>query len=570
MRSIVFAGLIPLLLMISVVHPAKSQTGNYKKWEIVEITLSAERNYDQPYLLVPANNGDGLAEITFEGVAGKAEGASYTVNGFWDGSNTWKVRFAPPYRGKWKYSSQSEDPGLGGHEGSFTVSGWKEKEKKKNPSLRGFIEVAKEGSRKGRHFQYSDGTPFLWIGDTWWNWTKKDIHFSSFKRLVDDRVEKGFTVGQLFVPGNGWSQKSSITNEDYTGLDMSHMQKVDSMIRYANSKGMTVWIHGWWSRENMDENVGGENIRRWWKYLVNRFAAYNVIWVLAGEYNMHNYGGFELSFWKDLGRMIDKADPYNRIISAHTTPPGWGGGADAPQWSTGKVLHEQEWLDYNQSQTGHGRWRNQMTPKIVEKDYSRIPPKPVVVTEPWYEFKLDTPRAYNIRYGAWTAMLSGAAGHSYGGGHVWLTHLPESPAGGGTWPLDESFETTTLDYPGAVSMSHMAKFLETIPWWKFEPRPDLVSEYPDPYCSAIPGEKYLSYLPWGGTEKINLKHASKEEKFHYQWIDPASWKTKSKGTVNGGAVRSFSSPAQFPGSLRYQDWVLYISKEKLSKEGTYH
>jgi len=561
MRYIAFPGLLFFLLMIFFIGPAESLAGDYKKWEVVEVDLKAEKDYDQPYLLVPANNGDGLVQVTFKGVDGKAEGKSYTVKGFWDGGNNWIVRFAPPYSGEWEYVSRSEDPGLNGEKGSFTVSGWTAAEKEVNPTRRGLIEVAKDGPRTGRYFQYSDGTPFLWIGDTWWNWTKKDIHFSSFKQLVNDRVDKGFTLGQLFVPGNGWSRNSSITSESYTGLDIPHIQKVDRMIRYANKQGMTVWIHGWWSRENMDENVGAENIRRWWRYLVSRFAAYNVIWVLAGEYNMHDYGGFELNFWKNLGEMIEKADPYNRIISTHTTPPGWGGGADAPQWSTGKVLHDQPWLDYNQSQPGHGRWRNQMIPKIVEKDYSRIPPKPVVVTEPWYEFKLDTPRAYNIRYGAWTAMLSGAAGHSYGGGHIWRGHLPESPAGGGTWPLDESFETSTLDYPGAVSISHMAKFLKTVPWWKFEPHPELVGEYPDPYCSAIPGKKYLSYLPWGGTQKINLNHASKEETFHYKWIDPASGETKSEGMVNGGAVRSFSSPAQFPGSLRYKDWVLYISKK---------
>lgn len=561
MRYTVYLGLMAFMLTISFVVPTESHATEYKKWEVVEINLKAEEDYSQPYLLVPADQGDGLVEVTFKGVDGNAEGESYTVNGFWDGGNTWKVRFSSPYCGKWEYISRSDDPGLNGEEGSFTVSGWEEAEKEENPTRRGFIEVEDEGHRSGRYFEYSDGTPFLWIGDTWWNWTKKDIHFSSFKQLVKDRVEKGFTLGQLFVPGNGWSRKSSVTNKDYTDLDMAHMQKVDRMVRYANKQGMTVWIHGWWSRENMDENIGGENIRRWWRYLVNRFAAYNVIWVLAGEYNMHDYGGFELSFWKGLGRMIDKVDPYNRIISTHTTPPGWGGGADAPQWSTGKVLHEQQWLDYNQSQTGHGRWRNQMIPKIVEKDYSRIPPKPVVVTEPWYEFKLDTPRAYNIRYGAWTAILSGAAGHSYGGGHIWRGHLPESPAGGGTWPLDESFETTTLDYPGAVSMSHMAHFLKKIPWWKFEPRPELISEYPDPYCSAIPGEKYLVYLPWGGSAKVNLKHASADEQFEYKWIQAASGKIKDKGKVKGGEIRLFSSPAQFPGSLKYEDWVLYISKD---------
>jgi hypothetical protein len=89
-----------------------------------------------------------------------------------------------------------------------------------------------------------------------------------------------------------------------------------------------------------------------------------------------------------------------------------------------------------------------MIPLVIAADYARQPAKPTVVTEPWYEFIAGNPPAMDIRYGARTALLSGAAGHSYGGDHVWWAHLPESPAGQGSWPLEKSFETNTLDYPG--------------------------------------------------------------------------------------------------------------------------
>ena len=121
MRYIVYPGLVVLLLMISFVAPAESYTTDYKKWEVVEIDLKAEKDYDQPYLLIPANNGDGQVEVTFRGVDGKAEGESYTENCFWDGGNNWKVRFAPPHSGKWEYVSRSEDPGMDGEEGSFNI-----------------------------------------------------------------------------------------------------------------------------------------------------------------------------------------------------------------------------------------------------------------------------------------------------------------------------------------------------------------------------------------------------------------------------------------------------------------
>ena len=308
----------------------------------------------------------------------------------------------------------------------------------------------------------------------------------------------------------------------------------------------------------MKEQIGEENIRRWWRYMVHRLGAYNVIWVLAGEYNMHNYGGLGLDFWKELGRLIDEEDPYDRILGAHPTPPGWEGGADAPQWSTAEVIHGEPWLDYNQSQTGHGRWRNELIPEIIETAYRAQPAKPIVVTEPWYEFVEGNPTAADIRFGGWSAILSGAAGHSYGGGHVWRAHVPEAPAGRGAWPLETGFETDTLDYPGAEALGFMARFLRGIDWWRLEPHPELLRENPSHYCGAVPGREYVVYLRWGGVVKIDLRPSSTDQSFEYRWIDLVDEKTTRKGTVNGGEIREFHPPEDYPGAEQYKDWVLHV------------
>lgn len=332
------------------------------------------------------------------------------------------------------------------------------------------------------------------------------------------------------------------------------------MIAYANSKGITVWIHGWWSRKDLNETAGPEKIKRWWRYLIERYAAYNVIWVLAGEYNMNDYGGLGLSFWNDLGQFIKDTDPYNRIVSVHTTPPGWEGGEDAPQWSTAEVLHDQKWLDYNQSQVGHGRWYNEMIPFIVSEAYAKTPAKPIVVTEPWYEFTEGSAPAMDIRFGAWSAILSGAAGHTYGGGHVWLAYTPETPGGGGPWPLEKGFEKNTLNYSGAVSISHLANFFSKIQWWKLSPHPELLYEYPAKYCLAKPGNEYIVYLRYAGGIKIDLKPSSETDIFEYYWFDPAEGKYYPPKTIHGGATQYFSSPEAYPATLDFKDWVLHIKK----------
>jgi hypothetical protein len=332
------------------------------------------------------------------------------------------------------------------------------------------------------------------------------------------------------------------------------------MIQYANSKGITVWIHGWWSRENMDKNIGAEKMRRWWRYLVHRFGAYNVVWVLAGEYNMYNYGGFPLDFWKGLGQMIKDEDPYERIVGVHNTPPFWSGGADAPQWGTGSVLHQEKWLDYNQIQVGHGKYANEMIPLVVMEEYDRDPAKPVVVTEPWYEFIEGNPTGMDIRFAAWSAILSGAAGHTYGGGHVWLASVPEAPGGPGNWPYEKGFERTTFDYEGAVSMKHLASFFRDIEWWKMAPHPELVMEYPQPFCLADPGREYVLYLRYSGTVKLKMEGEAAKGTYVYRWYNPGTGKYSEEKKISGNDVLSFSCPESYPAVVDYRDWVLHLKK----------
>ena len=532
--------LVPLSLLAALAPVTRAATA-VRPWDVFEVELTAAADTTA----LPENSPP-VARVIFRNGS-----AAITVAAFWDGGQTWRARFAPPAAGEWSYRTESADPGLNGRTGGFRCEAWSEDEKRANPARRGFVRAA-----PGRHyFEYSDGTPFLWIGDTWWNWSKKGIRFETFRKLADDRAAKGFSVGQLFFPGKG-----GLLDNTGTRPDFEQIRNVEAMIAYANSRGITVWIHPWWSGRDLSRRAGAALVRRWWRYCIDRLGAYNVIWTLAGEYNMDDYGGMGLEFWKDLGAMIRREDPWTRLIGAHPTPPGGQGGAAAPQWSTGEVLHAEPWLSYNQSQVGHGRWRNEMIPQVVAADYARTPPKPVVVTEPWYEFIDGNPAAGDIRFGAWSAILSGAAGHTYGGGQVWWAHVPEAPSSQGAWPLHQEFDTDTLDYPGAVSVGFMARFLKAIEWWKLEPHPELVSNYPARFCAAVPGDHYIVYLRWGGTLQLDLRPSAESDTFGYTWTDLAEGQQRKSGTVNGGALREFHAPEDYPAQPHFKDWLLHVRR----------
>lgn len=46
--------------------------------------------------------------------------------------------------------------------------------------------------------------------------------------------KKGFNIGQIFMPGNGWSKKNSLLDTTYNYLDIEQIKHVEEMIKYAN------------------------------------------------------------------------------------------------------------------------------------------------------------------------------------------------------------------------------------------------------------------------------------------------------------------------------------------------
>ena len=125
-------------------------------FEIKEIILTAENQYDNPYTEVEC-----WVEL-------KGPDFNKRVYGFWDGGQVFKVRLAATGPGVWYWTSGAEpsgDAGLNGQSGSFEAIRWTELEKGANNNRRGFIRA----TPNGHALQYADGTPFFFIGDTWWS-----------------------------------------------------------------------------------------------------------------------------------------------------------------------------------------------------------------------------------------------------------------------------------------------------------------------------------------------------------------------------------------------------------------
>ena len=170
--------LVLLAFSVSVFSQSKQTV---QQWKTFETSFESSKTYNNPFM-------DVQVDVVFE-----KDGLSWKIPAFWDGGNTWKVRFAPLETGNYSYRVFSDDASnksLKGKKQSLSVTPYKG-----DNSLytHGMIGI----SENGRHFVHADGTPFFWLGDTWWKNLCKRMTWEGFQELAADRKEKGFSVIQI-------------------------------------------------------------------------------------------------------------------------------------------------------------------------------------------------------------------------------------------------------------------------------------------------------------------------------------------------------------------------------------
>jgi hypothetical protein len=132
-------------------------------------------------------------DAQLDAVVTQPDGTQLRVPGFWAGGGAWRFRYASDKVGTHTWRTKCTDTansGLHGVTGSIQVVA----SKSANPLfLHGPIRVASNH----RHFEHADGTPFLWLGDTWWKNLCKRMTWEGFQELTADRKAKGFNVVQI-------------------------------------------------------------------------------------------------------------------------------------------------------------------------------------------------------------------------------------------------------------------------------------------------------------------------------------------------------------------------------------
>jgi hypothetical protein len=470
-KLLAFAAILAVAAIVAVLvrnahHPA-GESG------VFEQTFESQKSYADPF-----NDLD--VDVIFS-----KDAQNWRVPTFWRGGSKWTVRFAAPTPGEYTYHLESTDksnPDLNGHEASVRIAGYSGAS-----ALRqhGMLRV----SRDKRHFEQADGTPFYWLGDTWWTGLSDRLPWDGFQKLTANRKSKGFTVVQIvagLVPSNeeqapvdpGFhNEGGAVWDPDFKRINPGYFDVADRRIQLLVDAGIAPAIVGAWHQAL--GQMGVAKMEKHWRYIIARYGAYPVFWVVGGEVFDppaeigNKAAGIVLDGkltdlrspgWSDVARYIRATDPYHHPVTVHEIPPPF----DIP-------LKDESLTDFDLFQPSHMGWPSiAVEVALVDMCRSRTSvTKPEVVGEIGYEGIGATHLEDFQRVAFWLAMLNGAAGFTYGSNPVFEAYTADKPFQRSKYTLLTWEEG--MDLPGSYEISLGAKLLQQYPWWQFEPHPEWVT-----------------------------------------------------------------------------------------------
>lgn len=257
-----------------------------------------------------------------------------TVIGFYDGGDTYKVRFMPGFEGNYQFQLSGSFSDRT-YSGSFEVTAAAE-------NNHGPVRVAPQC-----HLAYEDGTPYISMGTTCYVWAlqKEEIQKKTLKTLSENAFNKiRFCIfpkhyiynfnEPISYPYEGTPCDSSTINEDnfvmfgdssilpgndwdFRRFNVDHFKHFDDCIQALMDMGIEadiILMHPYdrWGFSQM----GTENENFYLKYAVARYAAYrNVWWSMANEYDI--FFNKTIMDWESNAATVCKYDPYRHLRSIH-------------------------------------------------------------------------------------------------------------------------------------------------------------------------------------------------------------------------------------------------------------
>lgn len=515
------------------------------------------------FALQPAKvHADPYNEVDVDAVIAAPDGSQFSLPLFVNRKGLWNLRFAGPQTGEYTIETKcniADDEGLHGRRFSVRVTPNTEG----NALLRhGRLRVAQDK----RRIEHLDGTPFLWIGDTWWMGLCKRLRDEGFDTLLQDRVKKGFSLIQIiagpYPDMDAWDPRGTNTEgfpftADFASANAQYHDSAEQRIYAIVNAGLVPCIVGMWGYYL--PRIGIDKVKRYWRYLVARYAALPVVWCLCGEGTMPYYlsdkkeeeAAAQKSGWTEVMRSVREIDGYHNPITIHPTQFGH------------EQVEDASLLDIDMLQTGHSDIDTiPNVIKSVRAAAAHEPRMPVVNGEVNYEGIMGRCWQNIVRLGFYHSMLNGASGFTYGANGIWQVNERDKPYGpsphGRAWgntPWEEA-----MDLPGSRQVGIGGKFFARFPWWEIQRQPDWYDESKkenDAYgvvVAGIPRKLRIAYSPmcWNPP---TIKAIEPDVPYTAWYFDPVTGNEIALGPVKPNTEGKWTPP--LPPEVH--DWVIVMA-----------
>ena len=417
--------------------------------------------------------------------------------GFWDGGNRFVIRFTPTEAGKWTYRIRSNIPRLNNLIGEFTAL------PNQTP---GFIRPANV-----HHWSYTENyIPHLWMGDTCYRFAFIDR--TAFETLVRKRAEQKFNHIRGLVLG--WPDETHQVFPSPQQPNPAFFRELDDRIRFMNRHGIIVDLILAADENHLLKVFPSRKLReRYIRYVVARYAPFNVTWQLVQEFEEYDQPRRLL---KEIGELVKKYDPYNHPRSTHTL-------------STSAPLLPDGWMNYIVYQSADialGAIEHQLYPYPAVNAEFAYEDSGAGRTHP-YHVDTDTFRRY-----LWNITMNG-----------------QYPTFGNTGTYGgkgKAVDPTYLDSPGARQMTAWYEFFSKTRHWELEPYFDVSGGR----ALALQEVEYIVYVEKPGPVEILVpKHA-----YHVYWFNPITGELIKKRRWKGTRFRATPPTSD-------HDWVLHLSRD---------
>lgn len=553
------------------------------RWEVHEFTLQARAHVANPF-----------REAALVGEFVSPSGKTNLADGFHDGGDTWRLRFAPDEQGEWSYLLRGE--GIEAFQrGRLRCTA---------PRGHGAVRVHPQNPYA---FAHADGTPFFPMGDTCYGlFDDSPITPELRKEYLKTRRAQRFNFVRLTVghsPQHAaadpafWAWGGTPRQPDLDRFNPDFFHRFDDFMRQLRTHGMNVELIllNFYRPPFTDTNRWtGARERLWLRYLLARYGAFDhvFLWTLANEYETHPDGRYRLDLpgdvtWaKATARFVKANDPYRHLVTVHPVISSSTRGATPrgqfdPPWRIGGFYGEGNEFDVLSQQTSaaYGAQWDQRTQqwfrtcagndpapwfttvwdeklncwtgdvpganRSIAAD--RVYRKPVLNTEFGYEYAEGQPNENRqvhhtdkVRRTAWRIVCAG--GYWAAGFHGTIGHSD-------AWNrIDPTHHYTfQVAHQGAAAqLGALHRFFSDLPFWRLQPFGGVTGEA---VALADPGRVYVAYLPHGGT--VTLDPGATQGPAQARWFNPRAGTFGATFAPTSGAPTKFDAPDS-------NDWVLLL------------